>query len=129
MERLFLRYNDALRASTTLRDILKEPFSVIVRDAAIQRFEYTFEAVWKFLKEYLKDQEGIIVNTPKAVFREAFSANILDEDETVKFLEMTDSRNNTSHTYKEGIADAIYEKIKDYSLLIEKLLERVKVTE
>ncbi len=129
MERLSLRYKDALRASTTLKQVLREPFSVIVRDAAIQRFEYTFEALWKFLKEYLKDNEGIIVNTPKAVFREAFAAGILGEDETIKFLEMTDSRNNTSHTYKEEIADAIYEKIRDYSLLIEKLLERVKVVE
>ncbi len=129
MERLSLRYKDALRASTTLKQVLREPFSVIVRDAAIQRFEYTFEALWKFLKEYLKDNEGIIVNTPKAVFREAFAAGIFGEDETIKFLEMTDSRNNTSHTYKEEIADAIYEKIRDYSLLIEKLLERVKVVE
>jgi hypothetical protein len=50
MERLRMKYRDAVNAAQTLGDILKEPFSVIVRDATIQRFEYTFEALWKFLK-------------------------------------------------------------------------------
>ena len=53
MERLGLKFQDAWNAAQTLGDILKEPFSIIVRDAAIQRFEYTFEALWKFLKDYL----------------------------------------------------------------------------
>lgn len=52
MERIELKYKDALRALNTLKEIAKEPFSVIVRDAAIQRFEYTFEAFWKFVREY-----------------------------------------------------------------------------
>ena len=73
MERLVLKYQNALKALGTLKDILEEPFSVIVRDAAIQRFEYTFEAFWKFLREYLKEKEGIIANSPKSCFRETFS--------------------------------------------------------
>ncbi|BBO16520.1 nucleotidyltransferase [Candidatus Brocadia pituitae] len=51
MERLVLRYKDALRALHTLGEILQQPFSTIVRDATIQRFEYTFEALWKFFKD------------------------------------------------------------------------------
>ena len=54
MERLSLRYKDSSRALNTLKAISKEPFSIIVRDASIQRFEYTFEAFWKFIREYLK---------------------------------------------------------------------------
>ena len=45
-----------------LKEILKEPYSIIIRDATIQRFEYTFEAFWKFIKEYLKQEEGKISN-------------------------------------------------------------------
>ena len=66
MERLSLRQRDALRALKTLDDILKERFSIIVRDTTIQRFEYTFEALWKFLREYLKEREGIVVRPAKA---------------------------------------------------------------
>ena len=41
MERLELKYRDAQRALETFKEILNEPFSVIIRNAAIQRFEYT----------------------------------------------------------------------------------------
>ncbi|MEK6715548.1 MAG: HI0074 family nucleotidyltransferase substrate-binding subunit [Candidatus Omnitrophota bacterium] len=126
MERLSLKYKDALEALGTLKDILKENFSVIIRDASIQRFEYTFEAFWKFIKEHLKEKEGIIANSPKSCFRELFSIGFISEDETVKLQEMTDKRNDTSHTYKEKVAQTIYEKIPEYALLMEKILQLFK---
>ena len=128
MERLQLKYNDAVRALETLKQIQKEPFSIIVRDATIQRFEYTFEALWKFLKEYLKEKEGIMVNSPKSCFREIFSIGLLSEEESEKCLEMTDRRNDTSHTYKEKVAELIYNEIKGYAQLITKILQKTKKT-
>ena len=128
MERLQLKYNDAVRALETLKQIQKEPFSIIVRDATIQRFEYTFEALWKFLKEYLKKKEGIMVNSPKSCFREIFSIGLLSEEESEKCLEMTDRRNDTSHTYKEKVAELIYNEIKGYAQLITKILQKTKKT-
>ncbi|NOZ68454.1 MAG: DUF86 domain-containing protein [Deferribacteres bacterium] len=127
MERLEIRYEDAKKAIGTLRDILQETFSIIVRDAAIQRFEYTFEAFWKFIKEYLRIKEGIVCNSPKSCFREVFTLGIINEDETVKLLEMTDDRNMTSHTYKEKVAEIIFEKLKTYAPLIEDIIGRFKV--
>lgn len=127
MERLKLKYKDTIKALNTLKQILEEPFSIIVQDATIQRFEYTFEAFWKFLKEYLKEQEGIICNSPKSCFREIFSLGLLTEEETVKFLEMTDDRNMTTHTYKDEVSRIIYRKIPDYYNLMEVLIGRVKV--
>lgn len=126
MERLRLKYKDALNALNTLRDILKEPFTIIIRDATIQRFEYTFEALWKFLKEYLKKKEGIISNSPKACFKKIFSLGFLTEEETVRCLEMTDRRNDTSHTYKKEVAQFIYSKIKRYYTLMKNMVEQFK---
>lgn len=125
MERLELRYSDTLKALSTLKDILKEPFSMIVRDAAIQRFECTFEVFWKFIKEYLKEKEGIIANSPKSCFKEVFSLGIASEDETVALQEMTDKRNETSHTYKERVAQGIHEKLPEYCSLMEKILQKI----
>jgi len=124
MERVTLKYKDALHALSTLEEILKQPFSIIVRDATIQRFEYTFEALWKFLKEYLKEREGIVSNSPKSCFREIFSLGFITEEETVKFLEMTDRRNDTSHTYKEEVAQIIYSKIPEYFSEMKDLLKK-----
>ncbi|MFZ5799816.1 MAG: HI0074 family nucleotidyltransferase substrate-binding subunit [Candidatus Omnitrophota bacterium] len=126
MERLQLRYQDALRALETLKDISRQPFSVIVRDAAIQRFEYTFEAFWKFIREYLKEKEGIVANSPKSCFKEIFSLGLAGERETEELQEMTDRRNDTSHTYKEKVAQSIYERIGDFALLMEGVLGRFK---
>lgn len=108
----------------TLKDILEEEYSVIIRDAAIQRFEYTFESLWKFLKEYLKEKEGIISNSPKNCFRAIFSLGFLTEEETVLCLDMTDKRNETSHTYKEEVAQIIYSKISEYYSLMNTLLQK-----
>lgn len=107
---------------------MQQPFSIIVRNAAIQRFEYTFEACWKFIKEYLKTKEGIISNSPKSCFREVFTVGIIKEDETIKLLEMTDDRNMTSHTYKEEVAEIIYGKLEEYSRLIKDVIGRFEVS-
>jgi nucleotidyltransferase substrate binding protein (TIGR01987 family) len=127
LERLKLRYSDTIRAMETLKEIVDESFSVIVRDATIQRFEYTFEALWKFLKEYLKEREGVICNSPKSCFRELFLLEMITEEETVKFLEITDDRNMTFHTYKEEVSKILYEKMSNHYILMEKLMDKISV--
>ena len=126
MEKLARRVKEAEKALETLREILREPYSVIVRDATIQRFEYTFEIFWKLVKEYLYNHEGIECNSPKSCFREASSVGLLSEEQTITCLEMTDDRNLTSHTYIEEVAESIYEKIRDYSELMDTVLNRIK---
>jgi len=126
MEKLKRKIEETERALKTLDEILKEPFSVIVRDATIQRFEYTFESFWKTLKEYLKEYEGIICNSPKSCFREALRVGLLSEEETITCLEMTDARNLTAHTYFEEVAQEIYEKVKSYFEIMNKIFNKMK---
>jgi len=42
--------------ATRLAEVVALPESEVVRDATIQRFEFTFEVVWKALKLYLERQ-------------------------------------------------------------------------
>ena len=125
MERLKLKIEDAKKALTSLNEVLKEPYSVVIRDATIKRFEYTVDTFWKILKEYLKVSRGITVNSPKDSFREIFSQGFTSEEETKELLDMTDSRNETAHTYKEDLAQEIYEKIKGYAFLMDKVLTKI----
>ena len=127
MERLKLKFNDAQKALNSLKEILKEPYSVYIRDATIKRFEFTFEALWKFLREYLKTTKGTVIGFPKDCFREIFIAGFISEEETEELLKMTDSRNETTHTYKEEVANKIYPKIKGYAELMDKVLGKVKI--
>jgi nucleotidyltransferase substrate binding protein (TIGR01987 family) len=125
MEIMKPRIETAGKALKTLKAITEEPYSIIVRDAAIQRFEYTFETFWKVVKNYLDVQEGIICNSPKSCFKEAFKVNLLLEEETVKILEMVDDRNLTSYTYREEVAAEIYRRIRDYWDLMDRVCRRV----
>lgn len=124
MERLKLARENAHHALETLEQILTEPVSTIVRDASIQRFEYTFETVWKLLKVYLLEIQGIDAGSPKACFREAFKVGILTQEQTEQGMKMTDDRNLTSHTYIEAVAAAVYSRIHIYAGLMRLLLEK-----
>ena len=126
MEKLARRIKEAGNVLETLREIQRVPYSAIVRDATIQRFEYTFEIFWKLLKEYLYVHEGIECNSQKSCFREALSVGILSEERTILCLEMTDDRNLTSHTYVEEVAGSIYEKIRDYCELMDTIFNFTK---
>jgi nucleotidyltransferase substrate binding protein (TIGR01987 family) len=102
------------------------PFSVIVRDASIQRFEYSFESLWKLLKAYLAHHEGLLCNSPKSCFREALAVGLLSVLETETCLIMTDDRNLTSHTYLEPVAEAIYQKLPGYLEVMQHLLTNIQ---
>lgn len=47
MDRMTQRAELAGKSLATLFELAGEPYSKLVRDASIQRFEYSFEAVWK----------------------------------------------------------------------------------
>ncbi len=126
MEELGMRIEEAEGALETLREILGEPYSVIVRDATIQRFEYTPGIFWKLMKEYLYNHEGVECNSQKSCFREASSVGLLSEEQTILCLEMTDDRNLTSHTYVEEVAERIYETIRDYYELMDTLFDHIR---
>jgi len=126
MEKLRAKLETAQRALKTFEEILKEPYSKIVRDASIQRFEYSFEVFWKVVKIYLEYQEGIICNSPKSCFREMFSVGLIDENKTTKLLEMTDDRNLTSHTYDEDLAEGLYQKLHEHYELMKEILEIIR---
>jgi nucleotidyltransferase substrate binding protein (TIGR01987 family) len=126
MEKLSARLASCQRAIATLDEILRTPTSVIVRDASIQRFEYSFESLWKLLKAYLDQQEGIVCNSPKACFREALKAGLLSTSDVETCLVMTDDRNLTSHTYIEAVAQGIYSKLPPYRDVMKRLLTSIQ---
>jgi nucleotidyltransferase substrate binding protein (TIGR01987 family) len=126
MERLKRALEQCERAAGTLISILREKETEIVRDATIQRFEYTFEAVWKTLKLYLKEQEGIVAGSPKECFRQALAVGLVNKEECETGLAMVNDHNLTSHTYMEAVAKLIYSRVGGYSKLIQALLKRMK---
>lgn len=119
MERLRERLAIARRALETLEELsLEKNVSDVVRDAAIQRFEYTFEAIWKAAQMYLREVEGMELGSPKSVIRASLRAGLLSEDQARLALGMADDRNLTAHTYNETLAKAIFSRLSRYAQLI-----------
>lgn len=123
MERLNERIQIAQHALSTFQELVgKEQVSAIERDAAIQRFEYTFEAVWKAAQRYLLIREGVDAGSPKAVIRACWQSDLLDEALARQALTMVDDRNLTVHTYNEALAQLIYNHLGDYADLLDQWL-------
>lgn len=108
------------------RESLALPFSDISRDAAIQRYEFTFELFWKAVKIYLKEQEGIDCYSPKSCFREIKNILGLSEKDIETCLRMASDRNLSVHTYSEKMANQLYEDLKSYIAVTEKIFNKLK---
>ena len=101
---------------------LDTPENTLFQDAAIQRFEFTFELSWKSLKEYLVDQGfSDQLNSPKQVLKEAYAAHVISDSEI--WNDMLQSRNLTSHVYDEETSRKIAQDIAQKYLPV---LERLK---
>jgi nucleotidyltransferase substrate binding protein (TIGR01987 family) len=119
LERLKERLGIAQRALQSLEELLViEKPSRIERDAAIQRFEYTFEAAWKAAERFLLVVEGVAAASPKACMRISREAGLLSEEQAVVALEMVDDRNLTVHTHNEQLAERIHRNLVRYGPLL-----------
>ena len=101
---------------------------VILRDALIQRFEYSTEAFWKYLKAYLQTEHNLSANSPREVIRTGLTAKLYSEKMSQELLLMLDDRNLTSHTYVEELAESIASRIPAYSKNIEKVMQQLSNT-
>lgn len=110
-ERIKELFGDFKKALQRLSEALKESLDKgnIVVDAAIQRFEFTFELAWKLARAILLEN-GVSADTPKAVIKEAFKTKMLTDGDG--WIDMLEDRNKTSHIYDEKTALEIYKKIK-----------------
>ncbi len=127
MERVKERIALAQRALGTLKKLpLNQPVDDVIRDAAIQRFEYTFEATWKAAQFFLREIEGLDVNFPKGVIRASLRVGLLDEAQARLGLQMVDDRNLKVHTYNEALAQAIFSRLSSYTELMDHWLKAMK---
>jgi nucleotidyltransferase substrate binding protein (TIGR01987 family) len=112
VDRLRQRLSVAAKAAATLRELaVRTAPSKIERDAAIQRFEYTFEATWKAAQRFLAVVEGVETGSPKSTIRGCHEAGLLQSAHAEEALAMADDRNLTAHTYNEGLAEAIFKRL------------------
>ncbi len=111
------------KALASLNAALQQPKDEFVRDAAIQRFEYTYELAWKMLKRHLDESEGSAAIDPlsrKDLFRLGGERGIIENVEA--WFAYHRARNETSHTYDADKAEQVYATARQFAGDAEKLL-------
>ena len=117
------------KALATLKEALDANISdgnnAFIRDAAIQRFEYSFELCWKVCKVFLLERFGVNAPSPKECFRALRVHDFVSDIETEKLLQMVDDRNKTTHTYDELFAKQLVTRIQEYHILMQNVFKCV----
>ena len=126
-ERFIERQAEVRNAAARLQEAVAQPDSSIVRDAVIQRFEFSFELVWKALKLYL-ERQGHECGGPRPTLKKAFAEGLVaTPEEADVWLQMLEDRNLTSHAYDEALATRIYQHVvRDYSALLGAMASRIQ---
>ena len=100
------RFNQALTAFTKARarlhEVLQQDENEFMRDAVIQRFEFTFEAAWKAAYRWLRDRGEPVNESVHSVLPRALANGLILD--VAGWDELRLRRNQTSHTYDESLA-------------------------
>lgn len=91
-----------------------------LRDACIQRFEYSVELCWKTSMKIL----GSTTLAAKPAVREMARNNLISSPDL--WLTFIDSRNETSHAYDEDVARKVFANIKLFLPQAKELLDALQ---
>ncbi|MFO0360935.1 MAG: nucleotidyltransferase substrate binding protein [Flavobacteriales bacterium] len=81
----------------------------LLKVSLIKHFEFTYELAWLVLKDFLQHAGGFQITGSIDAIRAAFKEGLITKGEV--WMSMVESRNKTSHTYNEEVADEIFVKI------------------
>ncbi|MBA4386259.1 MAG: nucleotidyltransferase [Anaerolinea sp.] len=117
-----IKLSDLNSALDRLKEGVNEATNDLDRDGVIQRFEFTFELVWKTVQEYAK-YKGLEVVSPRDSFRVAADLGIIDNPEI--WFDFLKDRNESTHLYSEDQAKSIFSHIPSFINEVEKLLSNI----
>ncbi len=116
-------YSKALKRLSDALDLAQErPLSDLEKQGLIQAFEFTHELAWNTIKDFYKDQGETGIQGSRDAVRMAFKRDLIQSGEI--WMEMIKSRNQTSHTYDETIANEIVTSVTDSYFGEFKILEQ-----
>ena len=108
----FANYKKALQQLQSAVELRQQrALSNLEKQGVIQAFEFTHELAWNVLKDYLQDQGNQNIKGSKDATREAFKVELIADGE--QWMAMIQSRNISSHTYNEHIAEELVNAIAD----------------
>lgn len=101
-ERFELARTQYQEALARLHEVLDMDETPVVRDALIQRFEFTYELAWKAMFYWLRDQGEKVPQMGRPVLEAAFRGGLIADPGL--WEKIKESRDETSHTYDQAKA-------------------------
>ncbi len=105
----------------------REPADLEVRDACIQRFEYTYELCIKTIKRYIEQEMPLSEKVDQLNYRDliriAFEIGLIDRTE--QWFKFREARNQTSHAYDENKAKLVFQVLPGFVHLAQFLLSQL----
>lgn len=95
----------------------------LLRDGAIQRFEYCFELAWKTLQVAGRFM-GIEINSPCEAIKSGFKLGWIKHPD--RWFEVLEARNQTSHIYNDKVAREVYAVARKFPSLIHEIIAAVE---
>lgn len=106
----FSNYQKALQQLSRAVELSRQrTLSEIEKQGLIKAFEFSHELAWNVMKDYFEYQGNASIMGSRDATREAFQRNLIADGEG--WMEMIQSRNKTSHTYNQEVADEIAGKV------------------
>jgi len=104
------RFSNYKKALHQLEEFIqKKDMSKLEEQGLIKAFEYTFELAWNVIKDYYEYQGVTDIQGSRDAFRLAFQRGLIEDGET--WMDMIDSRIQTTHIYNEKVARQIAQDI------------------
>ncbi|HQZ87581.1 MAG TPA: nucleotidyltransferase substrate binding protein [Gammaproteobacteria bacterium] len=106
----------------------QNPEDLEVRDACIQRFEYTYELSIKFIKRYIETENPSPENIDQMNYRDflRLAAEIGLIEIVELWFQFREARNITSHAYDETKAIEVFNVIPSFIQQVNYLLEKLE---
>ena len=119
-------YARALKQLTSAVELAStRALSELEKQGLIQAFEFTHELAWNVMKDYFFFQGQSNITGSRDAAREAYQKGLIEDGET--WMEMIKSRNQTSHTYNQRVADEIVQHITQlYCKCFEQFLKKME---
>ncbi len=118
--------NDSFSVLQEAQEMKHQGFIDAAKDSIIQRFEYSYERFWKFLKKFLEIVYHVEdMHSSRKVFYATVKMEICTSDEGDIFLDMADDRNETSHTYSVEASRVILADIPRYYVAMIVVVQRL----
>ncbi len=127
-----LGHDNLQRALQGFRDLLEydsDDFPAIARDGLdngrIQKFEYSAEMFWKYLRACLMAEGLDVPNSPRGAIKAGLDRGFVLEAEYQPALDLIADRNTCSHVYKQSLISDVLSRLPGHARLMLSILARL----